>query len=77
MKIEESKKGILSVAILWSLFMVYALFFHVEKIPSEWVNYGETYRLFANLMIGSISVALWLIVLLPKSRSQRLREGFD
>ena len=70
----DSKKGILSVAILWSLFLVYALFFHVEKIPSEWVNYGETYRLIALGMISSVSVALWLIVLLPKSKAQRLRD---
>ena len=71
---KESKKGILSVAILWSLFLIYALFFHVEKIPSQWVNFGETYRLTAYLLIGSISVALWLIVLLPESKSQRLQE---
>lgn len=73
---KDSKKGILFVAVIWTIFLVF-MNFVPERFPTWWLEYRPYYKIQANLMVVAVIISMTMIAFLPESKSQKLRRDQD
>ena len=67
---EDSKKAIVVMGIIWATLLIYVNFIHVERLPYWWLDYhGTRYVTSSNILIG-IVVVLSIIILFPNLKSK-------
>lgn len=75
---EDSKKSILIVAIIWATLFMAMNFVIVEKLPYWWSgHYGDRHKIQGNIMVGSVIILLIIVIILPKSMAQKKRDLID
>jgi hypothetical protein len=72
---EDSKKGMVFVAIIWGILFIYMNFIVVEQLPYWWIEYrGLTHRTTGNILVAIVVISMIVLVLLPKSKAQKRKE---